>query len=308
VFSKASNASAGGSARPNLLVGNFPASGPGSTDYYDIYGNLFYQNPVEALFQGTGNIGFHNNILFNNMGGWGISIQSHNGFQPREIDLFFNTVLVDGSSGISVTGVNGSYSQRVWANAVFAGSPISGGSVDQNVTADFNQASNYLNGTSLPLSSLDLSPDGTALDISGIELSTFSKYTSPDFDFEGRQRSGVIAGAYAANSLIWPLQLMIRNQVELQDISTEAEIYLDQSSINIYPCPTDQFLQIEGLLSDYQISILDVNGTVFQTLNTSSSLLSVDLAGLPAGIFFISIFSNSHSNLSMVKMIKMGSF
>ncbi|NND31154.1 MAG: hypothetical protein HKN76_01095 [Saprospiraceae bacterium] len=59
VFSKDQNASSGNLARPNLLVGNFPASGDGSSDYYEIYGNLFFQNPNEALFQGTGNLGFY---------------------------------------------------------------------------------------------------------------------------------------------------------------------------------------------------------------------------------------------------------
>ena len=48
--------STGGSARPNLLVGGFPPTGWGANDSYEIYGNFFYNNPVEALFQGTGNI------------------------------------------------------------------------------------------------------------------------------------------------------------------------------------------------------------------------------------------------------------
>jgi len=41
VFIKAQNASSGGNARPNLLVGNFPASGAGANDFYEIYGNFF---------------------------------------------------------------------------------------------------------------------------------------------------------------------------------------------------------------------------------------------------------------------------
>jgi len=52
VFCKDQNASTGGNARPNLLVGGFPLSGWGANDYYEIYGNFFYQNPTEALFQG----------------------------------------------------------------------------------------------------------------------------------------------------------------------------------------------------------------------------------------------------------------
>ncbi len=59
VFSKSANSSTGGLARPNLLVGHFPTSGPGVDDQYEIYGNFFWQNPTEALFQGEGNVAFY---------------------------------------------------------------------------------------------------------------------------------------------------------------------------------------------------------------------------------------------------------
>ncbi len=63
VFTKDETSSTGGNARPNLLVGGFATSGFGSQDYYEIYGNFFYNNPVEALFQGTGNIMLYQNIF-----------------------------------------------------------------------------------------------------------------------------------------------------------------------------------------------------------------------------------------------------
>ena len=62
-------------------------------DYYEIYGNLFWQNPAEALFQGTGNVLFYDNICVNYSGGSGVAIQSHNGFQPRDIKVFHNTII-----------------------------------------------------------------------------------------------------------------------------------------------------------------------------------------------------------------------
>jgi len=49
--------------RPNLLVGGFPETGAGSHDLYQIYGNLLIENPREALFQGSGRISFHDNVL-----------------------------------------------------------------------------------------------------------------------------------------------------------------------------------------------------------------------------------------------------
>jgi hypothetical protein len=62
VFIKNDQPSPDGS-RPNLLVGGFPSSGPGSSNLYEIYGNFFYHNPREALFQGSGRISFHDNVL-----------------------------------------------------------------------------------------------------------------------------------------------------------------------------------------------------------------------------------------------------
>jgi hypothetical protein len=51
VFSKENGAATGPFARPNVLVGHWPVRGDGSKDTYEIYGNFFYQNPTEALFQ-----------------------------------------------------------------------------------------------------------------------------------------------------------------------------------------------------------------------------------------------------------------
>ncbi|BBJ22606.1 hypothetical protein W01_05330 [Candidatus Nitrotoga sp. AM1P] len=63
VFSKEKRAVTGPLARPNVLVGHWPVKGNGSKDTYEIYGNFFYQNPMEALFQGEGNIALYNNLF-----------------------------------------------------------------------------------------------------------------------------------------------------------------------------------------------------------------------------------------------------
>jgi hypothetical protein len=62
VFKKSDRPSPDGD-RPNLLVGGFPDIGAGSNDLYQIYGNLLIENPREALFQGSGRISFHDNVL-----------------------------------------------------------------------------------------------------------------------------------------------------------------------------------------------------------------------------------------------------
>lgn len=52
-------------ARPNLLVGHAPQSGVGVDDQFLIYGNFFWKNPKEALFQGEGHIAFFDNVCVN---------------------------------------------------------------------------------------------------------------------------------------------------------------------------------------------------------------------------------------------------
>ena len=49
VFSKETNASSGGSARPNLLVGNFPGSGNGASDYYENLWEFLLAKPYRIL-------------------------------------------------------------------------------------------------------------------------------------------------------------------------------------------------------------------------------------------------------------------
>jgi hypothetical protein len=166
VFSKET-----GGTGPNLLVGHWPLSGPGSTDIYQIYGNLLYENasPNESLFQGEGNIAFHDNLLVNRSYE-GIRIQPHNSV-PRRIEIFNNTVIAAGN-GIRIAGADTAYTQRVTGNAVFAGTPLTGGQQTSNVTGTVAAASTYLNNPTAALGSgLDLYPKTGQLQGTAIETS-----------------------------------------------------------------------------------------------------------------------------------------
>ncbi|MFW5921624.1 MAG: hypothetical protein ACOCUS_07275, partial [Polyangiales bacterium] len=129
VFSKQNDANGGSQSRPNLLVGHFPTSGSGVDDQYLIYGNFFYDNPVEALFQGEGNVALYANVMLN-PNGPGLHIQPHNDV-PKRIHVFFNTIVADGR-GIRVSGADTSFEQIVAGNAVFADPLIDGGEQRDN--------------------------------------------------------------------------------------------------------------------------------------------------------------------------------
>jgi hypothetical protein len=185
--------------RPNLLVGYFPLTGPGSNDLYEIYGNFFYENTTEALFQGEGNVALYDNVFYTSSGS-AINIRPHNDV-PRSIQVFHNTVLASGS-GIRVTGVNAGFSQLVKANAVFAGTPITtdaGVSVQDNVTAGFAAAGSYLNNPTgdIDLLQLDLYPKVGTLAGSAVDTTAIQSNDEWDVDFNGDARDGTYRGAYA---------------------------------------------------------------------------------------------------------------
>jgi hypothetical protein len=182
-------------ARPNVLVGHFPPSGPGVEDDYAIYGNFFYQNPHEALFQGEGNVALYSNLFYNEHGD-AIRIQPHNDV-PRRITVAYNTVLATGV-GISVIRNEGAeaFPQVVSANAVFADLGVAGGTQIGNVTAPLADAKTFLRRPFAPLGALDLSPQRAwppAASNGQVSVAPFPDWPK---DFDGRIRLPRSIGAY----------------------------------------------------------------------------------------------------------------
>jgi len=206
VFSKANNASSGGDARPSLLLGHWPLSGDGVEDQYLVYGNFFFENPVEALLQAEGNVVLYANVFVNRSGS-AVNIQPHNDV-PRRIHIFFNTVVAT-ASGIRVTGADSDFDQIVAGNAVFADAPLSGGSQRDNTTDTYAAAPSYLaDPFSAPGAGLSLHPLSGSLD-DGVDTSGLDGFIGWDRDFERRPRGGTFRGAYAgpADASSWPLAL-----------------------------------------------------------------------------------------------------
>lgn len=220
VFSKAANGSTGGSARPNLLVGHWPLSGPGASDRYLIYGNVFHQNPNEALFQGEGNIALYTNLFWNDDGA-AVHIQPHNDV-PRDIHVFRNTVVAS-TTGIRVSGGHPSFQQEVLENAVFAATPFSGGNQIGNVGDTATSAPSYLVN---PFGTLDgesaradFFPRPGML-IGPLENTAhLTEFLDAARDFNGNPRNGTRRGAYGGggHNPGWRLELDRRIAIRAQD-------------------------------------------------------------------------------------------
>lgn len=195
VFSKANGGSTGPMARPNVLVGHWPLTGPGAEDAYLVYGNFFYQNPSEALFQGEGNVAVYNNIFVNSQGD-AIRIQPHND-TPRAVAVFYNTVIASGT-GISVltNAASPPGLQTVSGNAVFASSPIAGGLQAANATQAVEDAADYLANPFGP--EMNFYPKHGKMKRCAFETRRISGFSDWDRDFGGRKRSVGFCGAYGS--------------------------------------------------------------------------------------------------------------
>ena len=193
VFSKRANASGGADARPNVLVGHFPASGPGVNDVYEIYGNLFHENPTEALFQGEGNLALYANLFVNSTGD-AVNIQAQNG-RPRSVAVYQNTVVATGT-GIRISGADTAFVQRIVGNASFAAAPVAGPNQSGNVTAGYSAASTYLNAPFEAIGALDLYPKAGRLTGTALDLAPLQAFTDGRVDFNSNTRQGTFRGAY----------------------------------------------------------------------------------------------------------------
>jgi hypothetical protein len=199
VFSKSAGAADGDAARPNLLVGHLPLSGPGTEDRYLIYGNFFYDNATEALLQAEGNVAVYSNV-FVNPNGSAVNVQPHNDV-PRVVDFHFNTVLASGH-GVRVVGGDPGFTQRATGNAVFAEPAIEAPQVSDNVMGVRSSAADVLTAPDAalgagfdvaPASAGSLTVDAALPDLPNIGL-----------DFDGRPRDPAVAGAYSGASA-WTL-------------------------------------------------------------------------------------------------------
>ena len=204
VFTKSTNSSRGKLARPNVLVGHFPPFGAGAEDTYAIYGNFFYQNPSEALFQGEGNIGFYSNVLVNTLGD-AINIQAHYAV-PRRIQVFHNTVLA-ANTGVRVSGGDPAHLQEVTANAVFASAPMIGGEQYANITGTLAEAAEHIVEPYAPVGRLDLAPRPGKLITTPFKLLQQTPLPDLNRDFDGRVYLRPMTGAYAGEGAIWRLQI-----------------------------------------------------------------------------------------------------
>jgi len=197
--------------RPNLLVGGFPETGPGSHDLYQIYGNLLLHNPREVLFQGSGRMSFHDNIL---VGGKiaGAVFRDHD--LPLKLAHIFNNTIYSPHIGIEF-GSPAREGYAVLGNLIFAETPMAGieAGPRDNLVARPAAARNYVRAPSSRLGALDFYPRPGRVKGSPLDLSPFAGELDFDRDFNGVGKEGhYFRGAYVGEGINpgWRLRARIK--------------------------------------------------------------------------------------------------
>lgn len=293
VFTKDETSSTGGNARPNLLVGGFATTGWGSQDYYEIYGNFFYNNPVEALFQGTGNIRLYENVFvnhFNPSGFRAVYITPQNGVSPQDVQVFHNTIWAANSSGgLRLYNPNASYKQYCYSNVVFSPSPITNFTDTlNNITGSYSTLGNYVQSATASISTLDLYPKSGQLKGTLTPKTLFQNSTDYNQDFNLDTYDWTYRGAYSGSGTNkgWKLQL---DTMAKPKAGVGIYALNNAPEISLYPNPVLNELNIEQIGSALsEIEIYNSSGSRVFMSNLNSSL-KVDFTNKPAGIYIIKV-------------------
>ncbi|MGH7163415.1 MAG: hypothetical protein ACREID_08010, partial [Planctomycetota bacterium] len=199
VFLKTDRPSGDGD-RPNLLVDGFPATGNGSQDHYEIYGNFFFHNPREALLQASGRVVIHDNV-FVDCTYEGIFLVDHN--TPLKTAHVYNNTFFAMNRAIHFVNTPDE-AHSVFGNLMFADSGVSGNftNASDNLFAAAANAGDYVQNPSLVLGEMDFHPLVGQCQGPPLDLSAFLAHLDFDLDFNGAPKLlFTFRGAYAGEGL-----------------------------------------------------------------------------------------------------------
>jgi len=186
--------------RPNLLVGGFPDSGPGSLNTYEIYGNYFVHNSREALFQGSGRLSLHDNIFVDGPHTYPAIVLTNQG-RPLKVGMVYSNTIYTSGPGVRVKNAADT---AVIGNLIFSSLALSGliVGVADNITGTPQMASLYVRMPSFDVSAADFYPLPGMCWGKPIDLTLVRTDKDYALDFNGAPKTAakgavVFRGAYA---------------------------------------------------------------------------------------------------------------
>ena len=98
--------------------------------------------------------------------------------------------------------------------------------------------------------------------------------------------------------------------VKLSPVSGVKELDKNNSNINIYPNPANKVITIETnainngqpIISNEQLTIININGQEVEKLNVKGYKLQVDISDMPGGVYFVKVLSEQ--GISIAKFVK----
>jgi Quinohemoprotein amine dehydrogenase, alpha subunit domain III len=202
--------------RPNVLIGAFPNIGPGALNLYEIYGNYFFHNHREALFQGTGRFTLHDNVFVDGPYTYpAIVVMKQHG--PVKVALIYNNTIYTPGPGIRFDS-GGLSGDAVVGNLIFATVPLAGPITQEssNITGSPYKAAIYMRAPAFEASA-DFHPLPGKCQGAPIDLSLFHGNIAYSVDFNGAPKTSakgavVFRGAYAGEgeNTGWRLRVGIK--------------------------------------------------------------------------------------------------
>ena len=97
----------------------------------------------------------------------------------------------------------------------------------------------------------------------------------------------------------------VQHAFEIFILTESISVKNDDPVISIFPNPTSEYLIIEFSEAVEQMSanLLDENGRVIQVISITDSQTKIDMSGLAAAVYFISVY-DSNSSVANYKVIK----
>jgi hypothetical protein len=213
-FVKDRRSSTGKLARPNLLLGHWPLSGRGAADRYLVYGNLFLDNPTEALLQAEGNLVAYNNVFINRFGD-AVAIREHNDV-PKAVDVFRNTILARGI-GLLLRNADPLATQTVEANVIFGSIEAPESLLALNLVRLLGNSRQFLRRPDGDDGSVDLAPIGPLLDDRHWRSNGRARLPDVDLDFDRNPRSRATMGAYAPDAATRQQRFLLSNSFSFEE-------------------------------------------------------------------------------------------
>ncbi len=200
--------------RPNLLLGGFPDSGNGSSDLYEVYGNLFFRNGRESLMQAEGRVSIHDNV-FVDCAGTGIYLTNHN--KTLKLAHVYNNTFHSMDRAIHFANA-ASEGHSVVGNLMFTARGATGSFTNSsgNLSDTSANANLYVKQPGKTLGSMDFYPLPGKCQGAALDLSAFTGHADYARDFNGTAKgAATFRGAYSGegNNPGWNLADAIKGQV-----------------------------------------------------------------------------------------------